>query len=86
MEAGSYSPLQGKGSHGQSTGLSGKVLFLAALRLPYLLGTTPTMRGRLPDGAAAPGSGLPPADPYGGSLSTTRKAVGASIPPDMGTY
>ena len=34
-----YSPLQGKGSHGQSTGLSGKVLFWVALRLPYLLGT-----------------------------------------------
>ena len=32
------------------------------------------------------GSGLPPADPTEGSLSTHRKAVGASIPPDAGTY
>ena len=47
----SYSPLQGKGSHGQSTGLSVKVLFWVALRLPYPLGTPATMRGQaLADG------------------------------------
>ena len=34
----------------------------------------------------AGGSGLPPADPTEGSLSTHRKAVGGSIPPDVGTY
>ena len=44
--------------------------------------STRQQRGRLPDGAAA--YSLP--DPTEGSLSTHRKAVGGSIPPDAGTY
>ena len=47
--------------------------------------STRQQRGRLPDG----GSGLPPAAchyPTEGSLSSSQKAVGGSIPPDAGTY
>jgi len=55
------------------------------LRLPYPLGTLCHHEGQaLADGAAAAGR-LPP-DPTEGSLSTHRKAVGGSIPPDAGTY
>ena len=77
--------------------LSGNLVTLylfqaAAGRLyPIPLGTLSPMRGRLADGAAAPdssGQNLLPfgADPTEGSLSSSQKAVGASIPKDTGTY
>ena len=78
LEVGSYSPQQEKGSHGADTGLSGeslslsgKVLFWAALRLPYLLGTLcHHEEAGLPDGEQQHrAAGYLPPDPTEGSLS-----------------
>jgi len=88
LEVGSYSPQQEKGSHGADTGLSGESLSLSgkvlfcSVEAPLPSGYSrhherAELRRQAPRwGTAAPGSGLPSADPTEGSLSKRKKIYG----------